>query len=1755
LPLNTDTVFTSLGANEWRYHSFTVPASTSSHYELVVTGGASASNIVYVSSPVTLPYLALRPLTGNDVTLTDSGLTFDQCAGVLGTLPEATCCYDATSVTFAVIGSVGGYTLRVDLVEFAGNQVQSVSIPSNTTGTATLGRVNWYSFTQPAGTHLWFDFAVFTGAADLYLNSGSRAGSKASNFENGGDFGYCWGNDGLVGSSLCANTVSAGTFCDGFIASCNPCLGSNNGYTFFFAVVPAPNATFALEVIAQSDRSIALGQNNGLEFPVPAGSLDLLDLRSSSDSFSAYAHYFYDYTRTFNSIQNFIPVRDDPAVGDRFDYANLEIYIDNFRDSTGAVTTSIPVRFFINYGGLAGATSSSGCYGGRDITTSGSLLPCIENTGAAFSNSSAIQCSINVCDLGNCGGVIYLSSSRITSGSVASFTYDIEIIEDFNAVTEWVDIVNLQVGTSSFPFTYNGDNTTDVVYIRYTVSGLSTFADATSQYVLFSLTNVTGAAGTTTASFRFYDADTCNQFSSSNPVCSPIDGTRTCQLLTDPCAGGDYFDKSVVGYIRVSRDSADTGSWSFIFLAQVLTVSPIDTAITTLSPALTSTSRTTYTATKEIVDQTWHFYEFFVTPSDGYSWLTVDVQELCCTAASSNLEVYYSWEEQIDFEVFDNARPNRWATRGCNVKSTTTDSSSNDIQDLCNFWGGAYRVGIFAPVGHQLFPNTILGEVYPALYSINVVVNTLRHNDLPLECQTSQVVDANTFVSRWEVYVPAENRGSQLTFSASLNVVSSAGDLVLWVSKNSNPWNRQGTNGICGWDTAIDGDYNCSPSGGDDCFIVIPPCEFDDGIWYLFLQRPGVSNIAGATVTFGATLGAKKYTPTIDVRTTDSVISFGVVGEGIYQYYRILVDPTDDLSLLTAEVTSIGCFDCTFDLYLSAGPRGFASSASSSSLLKGPACVDDSTGCSPNCLCSDESASEVLEWSTCATPDITSYFVGVTTSEFSSSCEYQLQVWGRPRSYADLPFNVETCSIASCIEYWGITDSTGNNDLTGALVSVTVVNTGSSPISVYRNIGSVGQSCGVLGTCAAGTACDYTVDCIIGRVFIGITTGTECEGCGGSEYSIITTSVTFTTFNTLSLGSVGASGPASFTTGAQFVVANRDTAFSINTFSSAGCGSGCLRVLDLNTQYFFSNAGGLLLTDVGSINSLSTTAQSFTLSEPYFHFQVTPAPGVDTFIVYFDNIAYCACDGGSVNSLGLYLRSSTVAPPFDGCYDCEGGDQLVSGSCPSSAAPFTFSCIAEQTYYFTISSCEFHTCDVTFTAFVEFGVARALIGGDHNAAFTTVSATNVNCGGSSASRFYVEVTDILSVSLKEPHGDIGSASVTVVPQGTECTSANGCQVIRDTDGVLSSCRTANCHVYSFTTPGLYYIDVSNPLAASGDSSAVYLQVVNSWVDLSGSVSNSIIGQTRHFYRLANAAAAISIDLTISEGPSVTLIVFDDLVSPGSSLSQGFQETVQCSFGTCSVYIPSFAKHSLSDTFYIEIDSSSNPAFGENDQYIRATNIHTEKSTRYTLSATLGPANCAAPPNTGFCASDVEGGNVWSEINNSVWNYEKPDLKDNEAECRFTELVNTCPNPSEECRRWLKVFSCLESFPQCDGSGFQMGVCQDVCFEVTNACGSFVNAEFNCCSGRYVAGNDSTVSTCYNIPPPPPPPETFAPEPGSDIFSVPPAFVVPVFTTIDVFLPDDFVADKAAVQFENASSASSIAYSLVLVILGIVALVF
>jgi len=277
-------------------------------------------------------------------------------------------------------------------------------------------------------------------------------------------------------------------------------------------------------------------------------------------------------------------------------------------------------------------------------------------------------------------------------------------------------------------------------------------------------------------------------------------------------------------------------------------------------------------------------------------------------------------------------------------------------------------------------------------------------------------------------------------------------------------------------------------------------------------------------------------------------------------------------------------------------------------------------------------------------------------------------------------------------------------------------------------------------------------------------------------------------------------------------------------------------------------------------------------------------------------------------------------------------------------------------------------------------------------------------------------------------------------------------------------------------------------------------------------------------------------LSIQSGPPLVFSVFGDC-----NTQFGFQEQQVCAFGVCHIWIPTLAKHSGQDTLYVTLEGKGYPLIAER---VRNDNSLVEKPTAYTLTVVKGTANCGAAPSTGFCAGTSDGFNVWSDITSSaVWSNVYPALADNQAECLYDELINYCPTPSQECLKWLKVFSCLESFPQCDSNGYQVPMCVDVCDQVTEHCGGFAShLEFSCCSDRYVQFSNATASssTCYNIPPPPPPPTVVVPvRVGDPSSSLPPPLEVPVFSTIFAyFAPASFVPGKEAEVAKQVLVSSS-----------------
>jgi len=172
----------------------------------------------------------------------------------------------------------------------------------------------------------------------------------------------------------------------------------------------------------------------------------------------------------------------------------------------------------------------------------------------------------------------------------------------------------------------------------------------------------------------------------------------------------------------------------------------------------------------------------------------------------------------------------------------------------------------------------------------------------------------------------------------------------------------------------------------------------------------------------------------------------------------------------------------------------------------------------------------------------------------------------------------------------------------------------------------------------------------------------------------------------------------------------------------------------------------------------------------------------------------------------------------------------------------------------------------------------------------------------------------------------------------------------------------------------------------------------------------------------------------------------------------YQDSVICQFGTCRISIPSSAMHTNATIFYVDVTSDLYETYA-------GTTYQTERTTIYSLSATLGQANCrpfSGVTTTGFCSS--LGSQLASGL--TLWNTGNDTAKHAEAQCRYNKLINWCPFPTPQCQQALQAYSCFESFPQCDAGGFALGTCLDVCNAVEQYCGSW-------CGLTGVAGTGST----------------------------------------------------------------------------------
>jgi len=317
---------------------------------------------------------------------------------------------------------------------------------------------------------------------------------------------------------------------------------------------------------------------------------------------------------------------------------------------------------------------------------------------------------------------------------------------------------------------------------------------------------------------------------------------------------------------------------------------------------------------------------------------------------------------------------------------------------------------------------------------------------------------------------------------------------------------------------------------------------------------------------------------------------------------------------------------------------------------------------------------------------------------------------------------------------------------------------------------------------------------------------------------------------------------------------------------------------------------------------------------------------------------------------------------------------------------------------------------------------------------------------------------------------------------------SGALATQDIPSRSNNDATESCYVYTQAEANeLFYAMISIDEDPINLGITYRLKSIVSYTDLE-TTSNQhfqIQGLDRHYYKVngrksglaTNDIQSVVIDLQIIDGDRLNVFIADstefmgaiDSLAASSSYS-GWYRRKTCYFGLCTIEIPTRVQHPGANVFYVWVETvTTNP---------NNTRERIEKPTNYMISATTGKNNCESSNSftSGFCSSVIKS-------LTSVYKYRDVDARNNEAECRYENLLCGCTHSLSTCQTKLQRFSCLESFRECDASGFWTPLCRYECTQTVAQCGDWspINSEctdctrpeYNCLSQRY-----SDESTLY-----------------------------------------------------------------------------
>jgi hypothetical protein len=224
-------------------------------------------------------------------------------------------------------------------------------------------------------------------------------------------------------------------------------------------------------------------------------------------------------------------------------------------------------------------------------------------------------------------------------------------------------------------------------------------------------------------------------------------------------------------------------------------------------------------------------------------------------------------------------------------------------------------------------------------------------------------------------------------------------------------------------------------------------------------------------------------------------------------------------------------------------------------------------------------------------------------------------------------------------------------------------------------------------------------------------------------------------------------------------------------------------------------------------------------------------------------------------------------------------------------------------------------------------------------------------------------------------------------------------------------------------------------------------------------------ESSHFYVFSNnGGESVQIDLEVTQGPSVTIDIFDAQCSPSGG--NQLLTSLTCYSGHCEIPF-SWANGAVFNTSYTVYMTVSGFA-----------------PSSYNLQVYSGEEEtCITPGDTDLC-----------DISWSIWDYHSGDMgienQASAAELLYNQLVTVfcppcgCSEISSACNDSLIEYACTQTYRACNDNGLQTSVCEDTCEDIEENCGytfEEVGLPWLSCNHNFYYGDfDSVCEDIYDI---------------------------------------------------------------------------